>query len=102
MQYLLDLLFNLVFGQAIFFLKHSDKLVVLAVDDIEVVFGQFAESFLYVASDLQPLSLKSFDVHDVPPFRVFFFFLLPFSLLYAALSPAAKFRTVANEGQLME
>jgi hypothetical protein len=45
----LQFLFHLILGDAVSFLQLADELVTFAIDDIQVVVGQFAPFFLNLA-----------------------------------------------------
>src|ERR1700722_2348737 len=59
-----DLAFRLVLGDAVAFLDAADELVLFAVDDGHVVFGQLAPLLLHLAGELLPIALDAIPIHD--------------------------------------
>src|SRR5260221_3931251 len=58
-----DLTLRLVLGDAIALLNATDELILLAVDDREIVFGQLAPLLLHLAGQLLPIAFNTIPVH---------------------------------------
>ena len=64
-----DVLADLVLGDAVALLDLAFELVALAGDDVEVVVGQLAPLLLDLALDLLPVSFNAIPIHSLnPPF----------------------------------
>src|SRR5690349_14057142 len=61
---------RLVLGVAVALLQPALKLVLPAVDDIEIVIGQLAPLLLDLALDLLPVSFDAVPVHCVSPVEI--------------------------------
>src|SRR6266545_2405041 len=59
-----DLLLRLFPGDAVLLLNLADQLVILSIDDIDVIIGQFSPTLFHGAFHLFPLALKSIRIHS--------------------------------------
>ena len=65
---ILDLLLRFILGHAVAFLDAADELVLLPVDHLQVIIGEFAPLFFDLAGKLLPVDLYHVPIHWHAPY----------------------------------